>query len=124
MGEIEGSTTLGVEDRRGHKWAHGRPLNTGITTILPPNSAICVTTFARTFGALAPSSRHQGGVHILMADGAVVFITDSIEASDSSAKPVHVDSVAPDAVPGSVSPFGLYGALGTRASRETIDEDF
>ena len=57
-----------------------------------------------------------------MADGAVIFITDSIEAGDRTAKPVHRDSVPPDAVAGASSPFGLWGALGTRASKETIEE--
>jgi hypothetical protein len=49
-----------------------------------------------------------------MGDGAVKFITDSIEAGDSRANTV---SLANDNV-GIASPYGLWGALGTRASRE------
>ena len=59
-----------------------------------------------------------------MGDGAVVFMTDSVEAGDARAMPVwrrngNSQSVNP---PGSKSPFGLWGALGTAGSRETIEE--
>ena len=52
-----------------------------------------------------------------MADGAVTFITDSIEAGDQRAEPIHLNNR-----PGAKSPFGLWGALGTRAAREVIAE--
>ena len=112
----------GPEDRRGYKWARGRPLYSGVYTILPPNSPVCINNSPQNFGTMPPSSRHQGGAHILMGDGAVVFMTDSVESGDRNAKPVHRNSVAPDPLPGAISPFGLWGALGTRASRETIEE--
>jgi len=44
-----------------------------------------------------------------MADGAVRFITDSIEAGTQNASPAI----------GAQSPLGLWGALGTRANKET-----
>ncbi len=97
-------------------------VNTGITTILPPNREICSrgnNTFAE--GLYGPSSRHQGGCHILMGDGAVIFMTDSIEAGDSTQGNVWHNGMGPRA-PGSMSPYGLWGALGTRASGETIEE--
>ena len=50
-----------------------------------------------------------------MADGAVQFITDSIEAGNDSA-PVVTSSN-----PGRPSPYGLWGAMGTRAAREATD---
>ncbi len=59
-----------------------------------------------------------------MADGAVVFITDSVEAGDSQSAQVveGTPGGAGGLPPGSASPFGLWGALGTRASSETIEE--
>ena len=69
-------------------------------------------------GTMPPSSRHQGGAHVLMADGAVVFITDSIDAGDSRAQSVYFWG----AQVGSESPYGLWGALGTKASKEVIEE--
>jgi hypothetical protein len=55
-----------------------------------------------------------------MADGAVVFITDSIEAGNARAHTVYLDHVPRNV--GIASPFGLWGALGTKASKETIEE--
>ncbi|MDB4338522.1 DUF1559 domain-containing protein [Rubripirellula sp.] len=107
---------------RGFRWADQGAFFTGCTTILPPNNEICGTynTLGTTLVATM-SSRHQGGAHVLMGDGAVIFVTDSIEAGDSSAGMVWLNGTGPQA-PGSASPYGLWGALGTRASKETIEE--
>ncbi len=56
-----------------------------------------------------------------MGDGAVVFITDSIEAGSRNQGDVWSGGTG-NRVPGSESPHGLWGALGTRASSETIEE--
>ena len=99
-------------------------VNTGITTILPPNSPVCSNggnTF--TIGVYGPSSRHQGGCHILMADGSVIFITDSIESGDITKGNVIWNGTG-ERAPGYKSPYGLWGALGTRASGEVIEEQF
>jgi prepilin-type N-terminal cleavage/methylation domain-containing protein len=111
-----------VQVQRGYKWCNGMAVNTGITTMLPPNREICSrgnNTF--TEGMYNPSSRHIGGAHILMGDGAVIFITDSIEAGDSTHGNVVWNGMGSRA-PGSQSPYGLWGALGTRANKETISE--
>ncbi|PHQ36769.1 DUF1559 domain-containing protein [Rhodopirellula bahusiensis] len=111
------------EMERGYKWAYGRPLFSGMNTILPPNSEICMQGNRHNEGILPPSSHHQGGVHVLMADGAVKFITESIDAGNSGAPPVRWDGWAINPG-GSQSPFGIWGALGTRASKEVIDQEF
>lgn len=111
-----------AEMARGSKWAYGRPLFSAMNTILPPNSEICMQGNRHNEGVLPPSSRHQGGAHVLMGDGAVKFITDSIEAGNNSAPPVRWDGWAINPA-GSQSPYGLWGALGTRASKETIEEE-
>ena len=114
----------GVQAKRGYSWAVGFPFWGSFNTILPPNREQCAWAGTASEGIFPPGSRHQGGCHVLMADGAVVFITDSIEAGNSSSAQVVVGT--PGGVgglpPGSASPFGLWGALGTRASRETIEE--
>ncbi len=118
--------TGGPEERRGYKWAFSRPLYSQMTTILPPNNEVCVGATNHEGQAIVPpSSRHQGGCHVLIADGAVKFVTDSIDAGDLNRgqvgnQPNHND---PLSVPGAKSPYGLWGALGTRAYRETIDEE-
>ena len=59
-----------------------------MTTILPPNSEICRNTSGQEY-VLPPGSLHQGGCHVLMGDGAVKFITDSIEAGNARSPMVY-----------------------------------
>lgn len=115
---------------RGVRWADFRPHYTGMQTILPPNAPNCHLSGGGDYNEtiMSAGSRHQGGAHVLMADGAVVFITDSIEAGDSTKPPVERGSggspgwMGPETAPGQKSPYGLWGALGTRASSETVEE--
>ncbi len=104
---------------RGYMWASSFHLNTQVNTILPPNRELCMWWAWGGEGTMPPSSQHQGGAHVLMADGAVVYITDSIEAGDSHSPTVYFWSTLPQ---GSPSPFGLWGALGTKASKEVVQE--
>jgi len=107
---------------RGFKWADANQMFTGCFTILPPNDIYCGRHNSNHLSGTAPmSSRHVGGAHVLMADGAVIFITDSIEAGNRNHGVVWLNGMG-DRQPGSESPFGLWGALGTRASKETIEE--
>jgi hypothetical protein len=69
----------------------------------------------------------------MMGDGAVIFVTDQIDAGNPSTPTIYVQnngkSLAgangagiPYPTPGSKSPYGVWGALGTRASKEVIQE--
>ena len=110
-----------VNHGRGYRWGDALPGQSGCFTILPPNRESCAhdaNTANWSGGVFGMSSRHQGGAHVVMADGAVKFVTDSIEAGNSRAGMVWVSGTGVRA-PGSRSPYGLWGALGTRASRET-----
>jgi hypothetical protein len=109
---------------RGRRWPDGRPQFSTFNTITPPNS-YNVERWHGHAGSFCASSYHQGGAHVLMSDGAVIFITDSIEAGDQN----HVaygrdngDGRGADGGAGRESPYGLWGALGTKAGRETIQE--
>ncbi len=113
------------EERRGYKWAFGLAMFTGMTTILPPNAPVVYDTSAADifrWGIFPPSSRHQGGCHVLMGDGAVKFITDSIESGGGVM--VSHNGSGGTLPPGSMSPYGVWGKLGTKANRETIDQAF
>ncbi|MEL6104778.1 MAG: DUF1559 domain-containing protein [Planctomycetota bacterium] len=114
----------GVNNGRGARWADGQIAYSGVQTILPPNSPSCVRNNSDgNSGFFSVSSRHQGGAHILMGDGAVIFITDSVEAGDQTEPTVCRNGPAGfENIAGVQSPYGLWGALGSRANGETIEE--
>jgi prepilin-type N-terminal cleavage/methylation domain-containing protein/prepilin-type processing-associated H-X9-DG protein len=132
---LSGGSFSGPTNRRGFRWADYLAVVSQVNTILPPNAELCLNGSGTEFGVCPPSSFHQGGVHVVMCDGAVKFITDSIEAGNSNSPCVYcniqgspsldgtngTNSVIPA---GSVSPYGLWGALGTRASKEVIKDPF
>ncbi len=102
---------------RGANWAWAGFPCTGVNFLRPPNSEACMNGWYDDVGSLPASSRHQGGVHVLMGDGAVKFITDSIDAGNQNAPAVDHDTNT-----GKKSPYGVWGALGSRAAKETIEE--
>lgn len=111
-----------IDRRRGAKWMSSLAVFTGFFTILPPNSESCsMRSDGWTDVISSASSHHQGGAHVLMGDGAVKFITSSIDAGNSSSPAVA--TVAGALPAGSESPYGLWGRLGTRAIKEVIDEE-
>ena len=124
------NVSTGGTQMRGVRWADFRTHYTGMQTILPPNSPNCHLSGGGDYNEtiMSAGSRHQGGAHVLMGDGAVVFMTDSVEAGDASAPPVERGSGGspgwrgPLTAPGAKSPYGLWGALGTRAAGETVEE--
>ena len=106
----------------GSRWADGFWPYTAFNTIRPPNS-YSVHRWEGGSGMIAASSHHQGGAHVLMGDGAVIFITDSIESGDQGQIPYSdVEPTWGQKGAGRESPYGLWGALGTKAANETVEE--
>lgn len=104
-------------------WADGSLRSTGFQTVLQPNSPSATSDKGELEGVMSISSHHVDGAHVLFADGAVKFVTNSIDAGDSSSPSVAGPAAGGEAYakPNSKSPYGLWGAIGTRSSREAID---
>ncbi|MDO5552263.1 MAG: DUF1559 domain-containing protein [Planctomycetia bacterium] len=86
----------------------------GILTILPPNSPSCITnkateTFSGGGGIFSATSHHSGGVNVLFADGAVRFVSETINCGD----------LTKAGVTSGESPYGVWGALGSPQGGET-----
>ena len=116
------------------RWACGLPYFSAVTIAVPPNGGSCMTaatvsvtytdTAANTNGFFTPSSRHTGGVHTLMGDGTVKFVNETIN-SVSACNPTVPGLAAPNSSVGTCngqSPYGIWGAIGTMASGETVDD--
>lgn len=105
----------------GYRWSEGAMPYTGLNAALPPNHASFrnadsgVTSTAYTI--ITPSSRHKGGVNVGMMDGAVRFVSETIDfGSAGTDYPPHVTaSNEPSPL---VSPYGIWGALSTKNAGE------
>ena len=105
---------------RGAIWADGFLPISGFQTILPPNSPSCTSDLGIEDTISSASSAHAGGVHVLMGDGSVRFASNTIDTGDLTSPGVYKQ---PEYLPaGAKSPYGLWGALGTRANAEPIME--
>ncbi|QDT12328.1 DUF1559 domain-containing protein [Stieleria marina] len=104
-------------------WADGCLRSSGFQAILPPNSSSATTDQSDFEGVISASSYHMGGAHVAFSDGAVLFVVDAIDAGKNNSPTVALHPDAKHAKPGSVSPFGVWGAVGTRANKEVVDRD-
>lgn len=120
---LPGSIALAPNDEgRGFRWAASGATFSGFNTIRPPNQELCFGgVSASSHGVASAGSRHQGGVNVVMGDGAIKFITESIVGGIHHHSNVWLGGSGENA-PGSPSPYDLWGALGTRAGHEIVSE--
>ena len=97
-------------------FAVGHPVWGGFMTAMPPNSRRnCYSGDSvsdRSYGIwITASSFHLNGVNVMMCDGSVRFINESIFAGDQNAT---------RALPNGESPYGIWGGLGTITGNEEV----
>jgi prepilin-type N-terminal cleavage/methylation domain-containing protein/prepilin-type processing-associated H-X9-DG protein len=97
--------------RGGGLWFMGFPTTTMINTILPPNGPTCMNQDDGSYEMLVPpTSYHPGGVTVLWCDGAVSFVSDTIDTGNL-AKPSKSSGE---------SPYGVWGAMGSKDGSESL----
>lgn len=100
---------------RGYRWADGGAQFASFSTVMPPNGASCSTELDNWYPALLnASSFHPGGANVVMADGSVHFISEYIDTGSLGAGIPTPDSSG-------ASPFGVWGALGTKAGDDFVE---
>ena len=110
------TTWSAVKGKFSSTYCDGQPENVAFNTVTPPNGASCINDGnGNSDGAvslLAASSEHTGGVQVLLCDGSVRFISENIDTGNLG--------VATSL--GASSPYGVWGALGTRSGGEVVGE--
>lgn len=111
-----GTTGWGVPAKRS-SWACGWGFYHQVNLVLPPNGPSCDQVGGASWsrGLYTASSFHPQGVNVVMADASVRFIDEFIQAGPSSVVAAQGQIPVTRA-----SPFGVWGALGTRCGSEVM----
>jgi prepilin-type N-terminal cleavage/methylation domain-containing protein len=117
---VNGEYAAGLQLRpyRGDRWPEGNASTSGFVTVLPPNGPNCAAGIAGwdgNWGLYSAGSRHEGGCHVLLGDGAVRFISENIDSGNQGSPDANTLGVGK-------SPYGVWGGLGTRNSGEVLGE--
>ena len=95
---------------QGLRWADGLRAFCGFSTNLSPNNPSCTqTNWDGSPGVFPASSNHTSGVNAAMSDGSIRFYRDNIDAGDPGNSARNINGI---------SPFGVWGALGTKSGGE------
>jgi prepilin-type N-terminal cleavage/methylation domain-containing protein/prepilin-type processing-associated H-X9-DG protein len=95
-------------------WQDGQPEINSFYSILPPNAPSCINNNNPNadgdVNLMTASSYHTGGAQFLMADGSVRFVSQNINTGNLGVPTTR----------GARSPYGIWGALGTRKGGEPV----
>jgi prepilin-type processing-associated H-X9-DG protein len=104
---MDSSMAISLLSQQGATWAIGEMVSTTYNHVAGPNTRTCAGMDASMMGSMSmanmpvqlpPSSYHPGGANVLLGDGSVRFIKDSID-------------------------LGVWRALGTCAGGEVVSAD-
>ena len=97
----------------GWLWAGGSWYHMGFCTVFAPNSPSCYYSETSLNSLMSATSNHPGGVNVSLMDGSVRFVSDSIDSGTGT----KFDNIQ---YPSGPSPFGVWGALGSRDGGEFV----
>ncbi|MEM9701054.1 MAG: DUF1559 domain-containing protein [Planctomycetota bacterium] len=98
---------------RGTRWNDGSPVFTGFNTTFPPNGPSCMENGSDSQnGIMSAGSYHPGGAQVVLGDGSVTFISETIDTGNLTLP----------AVQSGRSNYGTWGALGSRNGGEVTDD--
>jgi prepilin-type processing-associated H-X9-DG protein len=108
----------------GTRWFNADSFYTWFNTILPPNSpsAWGGNPQARSAAILPPTSYHTGGVNVGFLDASVRFVSDTVDWQSNPRGNGIVggqNNGSPLCVYSGESPFGVWGAAGSREGGES-----
>ncbi|MBI1247311.1 DUF1559 domain-containing protein [bacterium] len=110
------SYTSKLKGKTGWRWTDGQAEKIGFNTVLPPNAPSCIDgTNGNGDGSnciLPPTSNHPGGALGLFCDGSVSFVAETINTGNLTLPSVSSGR----------SPYGVWGALGSKAGGETYSQ--
>jgi len=76
--DTDAATAKVSSHRKGLNWMHGEFGKTLYNHVVVPNGQTCLNGSGYQVGGWTASSRHRGGIHVLLADGHARFVGDSI----------------------------------------------
>ncbi|MDR1290122.1 MAG: DUF1559 domain-containing protein [Planctomycetaceae bacterium] len=111
----------------GTAWYDGWSPYSWATFITPPNSTSCFRSdelvegyYPYGPGIFPPTSYHARGVNVAKADGAVIFVNDTIYCGDKLGGGTFYDEGMTRIVSGE-SEFGIWGSLGSKDGGEIVN---
>ncbi len=111
--------------QKGRRWCSAICGNTNFQAVLPPNSPSCSSSGANDSGKhmiISASSNHSGGANVVMLDGSVHFISDTIDTGDLN-NYMSGDSGVRDELYKGPSKHGVWGAMATPRGKDTVTFD-
>jgi len=107
----------------GWRWADGWHVYTSYFHMLPPNSPSCANGNGEDWALISASSYHPGGCNVLMCDGSVRFVSETVDSGNPTLTmanmPGFVAGSKPETYIG-VGPYGVWGAMGTSRSGDSV----
>ncbi len=106
-------------------WITGNWGDTLVTTLYPPNACDRVAMATMTAWTNSASSMHPGGLNVLMGDGSVRFIKETVQSWPFNPMSGHPSGASQNGQGAWVNlpPSGVWQALSTRSGGEVVSSE-